>query len=186
MLLFVLYFPRATALAPPEDAKERPRFGTALVIAGVCVVHMFVLAIVYLGLVYNAPENLQHYADVLGIMAAVLASIQYMPQLWTTWHLKHVGSLSIPMMCIQTPGGFLWAATLYARVGWEGWSTWVTFLVTGTLQGCVLAMGLVFEYRNWKARKEGHIEEDGLGRLPGAYPPSRENSERTPLLDESR
>ena len=68
-----------------------------------------------------------------------------MPQIWMTWHLGHVGSLSIPMMLIQTPGSFVWSGSLAARLGIEGWSTWGVFLVTGCLQGCLLGMGICFE-----------------------------------------
>lgn len=84
-------------------------------------------------------------------MATVLAAIQYLPQIWMTWSLGHVGSLSIPMMLIQTPGSFVWSASLAARLGLEGWSTWGVFLVTGCLQGCLLVMGICFEI---KARRE--------------------------------
>ena len=54
-------------------------------------------------------------------------------------------------MMIQTPGSFVWSASLAGRLGVEGWSTWGIFLVTGCLQGCLLVMGIMFEY---KARKE--------------------------------
>jgi len=80
-------------------------------------------------------------------MATALAGIQYLPQIWMTWHLGHVGSLSIPMMLIQTPGSFVWSGSLAVRLGIEGWSTWGVFLVTGCLQGCLLVMGICFEVK---------------------------------------
>jgi hypothetical protein len=126
------------------------------------------------------------YAHTLGILAAVLASIQYLPQIWTTWKLKAVGSLSIPMMCIQTPGSFLWAASLAARYGWEGWSIWGLFMVTGLLQGILLVMGSVFEYRNWK-RKASRIQgAEGEASGEGEGPGGSEDDERTPLLVNER
>ena len=60
---------------------------------------------------------------------------------------------SIPMMCLQTPGAFLWSYTLVKRTGWEGWSLWSIYLVTGCLQGVLLAMAVVFELRRQKERK---------------------------------
>ena len=62
-------------------------------------------------------------------------------------------------MCLQTPGSFLWSASLFARLGMEGWSTWGVYLVTGTLQGCLLVMGISFEIRDRKQRQgtEGEI-----------------------------
>jgi hypothetical protein len=76
-----------------------------------------------------------------------------------TYSLAHVGSLSIPMMLIQTPGSFVWAGSLAARLGTEGWSTWGIFLVTGCLQGCLLVMGIYFEL---KARREAQALEDSV------------------------
>lgn len=62
-------------------------------------------------------------------------------------------SLSIPMMCIQTPGSFVFAASLALRLGAEGWSAWGVYIVTGILQGCLLLMGLKFEIRDMRERK---------------------------------
>lgn len=49
------------------------------------------------------------------------------------------------MMCIQTPGSFVWAGSLAKRFGAEGWSAWGVYLVTGCLQGSLLVMGAYFE-----------------------------------------
>jgi len=61
------------------------------------------------------------------------------------------------MMLIQTPGSFLFATSLAIRLGISGWSSWGLFLVTGTLQGCLLTMGIIFEIRK---RNKGISEED--------------------------
>lgn len=91
------------------------------------------------------PQHLNFWANLLGVMAAALAAVQYVPQIWTTYHVKHAGSLSIPMMCIQTPGGFLFAASLYFRLGWGGWSTWAIYLLTAGMQGAVLVLCVYYE-----------------------------------------
>lgn len=103
------------------------------------------------------PGFAWQWADALGITATALASIQYFPQIYTTYKLKSLGSLSIPMMCVQTPGGYLWAASLAARLGWEGWSAWILYVFISTLQGVVLGMGLYFK---WKKRGGGDGDED--------------------------
>lgn len=120
----------------------------------------------YLSLLHHTPHStsppgvpappsdaLIKWANFLGVQSAVLASIQYIPQLWTTWKLKHVGSLSIPMMCIQTPGSFVWVASLASREGTR-WSSWMTYLVTGVLQGVLLGMCIVWEARERRAQKK--------------------------------
>jgi hypothetical protein len=57
-------------------------------------------------------------------------------------------------MLIQTPGSFVWAGSLAARLGPTGWSTWGMFVVTGCLQGTLLGMGIFFEVKTRKAREE--------------------------------
>lgn len=105
--------------------------------------------------IYLYRSHLSSWANFLGILGTCLAAIQFLPQIWTTWKLQEVGSLSIPMMCIQTPGSFVWVGSLAARFGWEGWSTWGIYLVTGLLQGCLLAMGIAFELRARRKRTAG-------------------------------
>lgn len=95
----------------------------------------------------------------MGVMAALLAAVQYVPQIWTTYHLKHVGSLSIPMMCIQTPGGFLFATSLYLRYGVGGWSTWGIYILTAIMQGTVLGLCIYYEVMARRERAAGtHLQ----------------------------
>lgn len=112
---------------------------------GLCILHGLIVIALSGVFAIAMPNQLNLWANSLGVMAAVLAAIQYIPQIWMTYHLKHVGSLSIPMMCIQTPGGLLFAASLYMRLGMEGWSTWAIYLLTAAMQGTVLSMGIYYE-----------------------------------------
>ena len=147
---------------------------------GLTLLHALVIVILSLYFILARPQNLQGWANFLGIFATVLASIQYFPQIYTTFLLKRVGSLSIPMMLIQTPGSFVWASSLAARLGPEGWSTWGVYLITGCLQGTLLVMGIVYELRERKREKAGEppIEDDVVDG-PG---PAEVTSEQTPLL----
>lgn len=49
----------------------------------------------------------------------------------------------------------MFAGSLAKRLGPSGWSTWGIYLVTGCLQGGLLAMSILFELRERKRRKEG-------------------------------
>jgi drug/metabolite transporter (DMT)-like permease len=138
-----------------------------------------VIFILSLYFVLRRPNNLQGWAEFLGIFATVLASIQYFPQIYTTYMLKRVGSLSIPMMCIQTPGSFLWAASLAARLGKQGWSAWGVYMVTGCLQGALLAMAIYFELQARKTQKPYREEPDDQTMNGHA---AVGDSEETPLL----
>jgi len=67
------------------------------------------------------------------------------------------------MMCMQTPGGFLFAGSLFARLGWAGWSSWGIFVLTATMQGILLYMAIYYEIQ---ARNQD------LARLPLQGQPS--------------
>ncbi|KAK6087605.1 hypothetical protein SCUP234_01763 [Seiridium cupressi] len=134
-----------------DPESEQPTWRTAIGVAALCLVQGLFVVIISAALALGAPSYLGAWANVLGILSAALAAIQYIPQIWMTYRLKHAGSLSIPMMCVQTPGGLLFAASLGARLGWEGWSSWGVYVLTAIMQGIVLCMALSYE---WPSREE--------------------------------
>ncbi|EFX05930.1 pq loop repeat protein [Grosmannia clavigera kw1407] len=148
LALFLVFFRFDDANVPiPEEEirDEQPRWQTAVLVAYICLLHG--LLVIALTAVFATvfPQALSGWANALGLMAALLAAVQYFPQIHTTYRLKHVGSLSIPMMCMQTPGGFVFAASLFVRLGWGGWSSWGIFLLTATMQGILLSMAIYYE-----------------------------------------
>ena len=187
LFLFILFFPRTTPLNPPtkpapiatsdDDADSQPTsFTTAIVIFVLCILHAF--AVLFFSLLMNSlhPKSLPFWAYFLGVFGTILAVIQFLPQIYTTWKLQAVGSLSIPMMCIQTPGSFVWVGSLAARLGWAGWSTWGIYAVTGVLQGCLLVMGIAFELRDRRRKRD--IGSEGIETVGGE---ENHADEQTPL-----
>ena len=158
--LYLLFFPRATPLTSTSRANATPTYRTAVGVFGLCMLHLAVMFIVSLYIKYLRPNALRPWAESIGVLGTILAAIQFLPQIWTTWRLQEVGSLSIYSMCIQTPGSFVWVGSLAARLGWEGWSTWGIYLCTGILQGVLLTMSIGFEIRDWKKRKEALNNDD--------------------------
>lgn len=63
----------------------------------------------------SARKQLSLWATFLGVSSAILAALQYAPQIAHTYRLKLVGALSIPMMMIQTPGGFIMVISIMIR-----------------------------------------------------------------------
>lgn len=182
LVLFLIFFRYRQANVPPEELRgDAPRWQTAVMVGLLCVLHGLIV-IILTGVFFIAlPDHLVFWANLLGIMATVLAAIQYVPQIWMTYHLKHVGSLSIPMMCIQTPGGFLFAASLFARLGWEGWSTWFIYLITASMQGSVLIMGVYYEYtaRRREGYANGYVDSAPQSPVQYSSTPRRPAANRT-------
>ncbi|KAI0199159.1 ATP synthase F0 [Astrocystis sublimbata] len=149
LVLFLVFFRRDDADLGNEELEldpDRPSWRTALTVGGICLIHGLVVVILSAAFAFGAPRHLAAWANALGIMAAVLAAIQYIPQIWTTYKMKQAGSLSILMMTIQTPGGLLFAASLAARLGWAGWSSWGVYVLTAFMQGIVLTMAIRYEW----------------------------------------
>lgn len=88
------------------------------------------------------------WATTLGVTSVALAMWQYVPQLFLTARTRLVGSLSIPMMCLQTPGSFVFVYTLAIRPG-VNWTGWATYAVTGLFQGGLLVLCVC-----WKRRQK--------------------------------
>lgn len=135
---------------PSEMARTEihlaPAYRQALTLFAVTLVHLFFCALTTAILLFTLPRippqedtppswpdknehaserALRIWATALGTLAVVLAMIQYIPQLVLTARRKLVGSLSIPMMCLQVPGAFVFVYTLAVRPGvdWTGWAT---------------------------------------------------------------
>ncbi|KAK4226585.1 hypothetical protein QBC38DRAFT_510292 [Podospora fimiseda] len=192
-VLFLVFFRYNPAQDPDneeliEDGNQ-PSWQTALVVASLTLLHGLVVIVVTGVLSTTAKEHLGTWANLLGVMAALLAAVQYIPQIYTTYHLKHVGSLSIPMMCIQTPGGYLFAASLAARLGLAGWSSWGIFLLTATMQGILLTMAIYYEIQARKHTTDNtlrtsppsHLHANGFDDdTPGRYTNHPEHYAQTP------
>jgi hypothetical protein len=58
------------------------------------------------------------------------------------------------MMCIQSPGSFLFAYSIAVRPG-TNWSTWITYLCTGILQGVLLAMCVAWRIKENREDRKG-------------------------------
>jgi uncharacterized protein with PQ loop repeat len=162
MFLFLIFFPTPGPEEHIPGSPRQPTWKDALLVVLTSVAHFVVVVIISAVLQLWYPNLLGRWANILGLCAALLACIQYIPQLWTTWRLQHVMSLSIPMMCIQTPGSFVFATSLAIRLGSSGWSAWGVYIVTGCLQGCLLFMGIKFELRDRQKRKlaeRGEVED---------------------------
>lgn len=166
VLILALVFTRNQRLEPKEDYYK-------LQYAGKLSLSIFLFMGIFSSyFYYKGSENeITLFANFLGIIGAILAAAQYFPQIYTTTHLQHVGSLSIPMMCLQTPGGFLWSATIAAREGTK-WSSWLPYFTAACLQGILLFLAIYYEYINKRLRKDAERilnDEDNCSLISNNY-----------------
>lgn len=149
IVLFIIFHPTPDDVehsALDDIAEPTPSHYRPNTIAGICAGYFFLILTISLHLFFSYPNRLQIWANALGTGASILAVIQYLPQIWTTYSLKSQGSLSIPMMCMQTPGSFVWATSLAINLGASGWGAWGHLYLTGTLQGCLLCMAIYYTH----------------------------------------
>ncbi|KAJ2851044.1 hypothetical protein J3B02_003603, partial [Coemansia erecta] len=130
---------------------------TALWVAAAVSAHGIVCLVMSLLLVtvvgpYAAPTRT--WASLLGLFSLCLTCLQFFPQIVKTWRSKTVGALSIPMMLMQTPGGFVFAYSIAIRPG-VNWSSWISTFMAATLQGVLLAICLVFDAQEKQRESAG-------------------------------
>ncbi|KAJ7016220.1 hypothetical protein C8F04DRAFT_1163851 [Mycena alexandri] len=92
------------------------------------------------------PLPLARWALYLGVSSALLAAIQYLPQIAFTWRAKLVGALSVPMMCVQSPGAVAMVLSIALRPG-TNWTSWITYAVAGLMQFTLLSICIAWKLR---------------------------------------
>lgn len=72
------------------------------VLIAACSFAMAVLVVSSI-ILHSFPWVAQTWANILGIAVACFACVQWIPQIRTTWHLGHLGSLSPVSLCLMAP-----------------------------------------------------------------------------------
>ena len=145
VLLQVCYFP------PHDGARHRAAAaGTLCAMAALWATAVCVSIASPCG---RAPLAL---ARVCGIVAAVCALVQYLPQLHTTLNERSSGSLSVSFYVLQAAGGLIIFAE-QAFAARDPWPVWLPFLCSTSMQMCVTSACLWFDYvqprwQQWRRR----------------------------------
>ncbi|KAF7978574.1 hypothetical protein HWV62_45511 [Athelia sp. TMB] len=216
LVLYMIYYPAHLKYAEvdiDEHDGSAPRhiktpirsddWRLSVTLAAVVAVHFLLLVFVtFLLLGTTNPSSdtpltplVSIWATFLGVSSAILAAIQYMPQIYHTYKAKLVGALSIPMMCMQSPGAIAMVLSIALRPG-TNWTSWVTFAVSGTMQATLLVMCFMWKYRQSKLGLDdfGHPKHDGDERsfeeevahggehVDGSAVPEIAATEESPLL----
>lgn len=92
---------RRRSLSSPDRTFRRARRAIRLLI--IVVAFAFAVMLVSAVILNRFPWYSQEWANVLGIAVACFACVQWVPQVWTTIHLGHLGSLSLASICMGAP-----------------------------------------------------------------------------------
>lgn len=189
-MLFLIYYPTEPDLvssASSITSTAPPKRRDAVVVGITTLVSLLFVGITSIAMVASFPNHTLGWANFLGTVAGVLAAVQYLPQIYYTFKIGDVKSLSIITMLIQVPGAFVFAFSLWLRVGWAGWSTWLVYVVTGILQGVLLGLAISYHLAR-RNSKHGELsatsmpdEEEDIDGIDGAIEETLPN-ERSRLL----
>ncbi|KAJ7186578.1 hypothetical protein C8R46DRAFT_1273255 [Mycena filopes] len=115
------------------------------------------------------PLPLARWALYLGVSSALLAAIQYLPQIAFTWRARLVGALSVPMMCVQSPGAVAMVLSIALRPG-TNWTSWITYAVAGLMQFTLLSICIAWKLRQRRLRIDDFgASLDSPPSAPNAY-----------------
>ena len=92
---------RRRSLSSPDRTFRRARRAIRLLI--IVVAFAFAIMLISAVILNRFPWYSQEWANVLGICVACFACVQWVPQVWTTIHLGHLGSLSLASICMGAP-----------------------------------------------------------------------------------
>jgi hypothetical protein len=95
---------RASISGPDRTFRRAARALRVLIIA--CS-FAFAVLLVSAIILHRFPWVAQSWADLLGVAVAIFACIQWVPQVRTTYHLGHLGSLSPLSVCLMAPVSLL-------------------------------------------------------------------------------
>jgi len=94
--------------------------------------------------IYRATDSF------FGIVSSFMIVVVWIPQLYTTFKAKRPGSLSIMMLALTAPGGYLaiiFVAVIYSNGIW----VWIPTVFSAAFQTVLLFMCIYYEY-GWKIR----------------------------------
>ncbi|OQV05366.1 PQ loop repeat-containing protein [Cladophialophora immunda] len=144
---------RRPSLSGPDRTFRRAKRAWKVLIAACSFA--FAVLLVSAIILHRFPWYAQAWADILGIAVAVFACIQWVPQVRTTWHLGHLGSLSPVSICLTAPYTWIFGINMMIRVGLKGWSAWVVYVLVGTMQIVLIVLAICFAVRDQRLAKQG-------------------------------
>ncbi|KAJ3322737.1 hypothetical protein HDV06_002788 [Boothiomyces sp. JEL0866] len=112
----------------------------------------YLIIVFFLVVVVLVLDQLDHFGDIkfgwaalLGIISAISGIFQFVPQVVHTGMTREFGSLSLSTLLMQSPGSFVFAYSLSIQPG-TNWTSWISFVICGMLQGILVLMWVIFYF----------------------------------------
>ncbi|KAJ3277391.1 hypothetical protein HK104_003340, partial [Borealophlyctis nickersoniae] len=159
VLLFYAFYP--SSLARTSSGTPTPEYTRDTWVAYSLLFYFIVSTTLVVSLLFLGHDG-SFESDAINIIAGAFGSVamgaaivQFLPQIFHTWTAKRVGALSIPMMLMQCPGSFVFVYSLASQPG-TNWTSWFSFLITGTLQFVLLVLCIIYTIQE---KREGVVED---------------------------
>lgn len=120
---------------------------------------------------------------VLGILATIIAVLQWLPQIIHTFRLKSCGSLSLLMVFIHIPGCITSVVT--SAISRAKFTSYINLIFASVLEILLLTIGIIYRNKEYKVRKaeDPTINYYVFMGVPKKWVRSyRENPEEEPLI----
>jgi hypothetical protein len=161
---------RRLSISGPEKTFSRAK--SAWIVLIVVCTFAFVILVVSAVILRRFPWVAQVWADVLGILVALLACVQWLPQVYTTYTLGHLGSLSLASLTLSAPYTWIFGVSMMIREGLDGWSVWVVYILVGVMQLVLISMGISYELKSLRRAAQN---AERIARGPPERPLNRLN-----------
>jgi len=156
--LVVLYF--SVLPQTPEESIINKRYLHRKIAWGLFIIMViFTLALIALSLILiffvgdSSNEGVKGYADAIGIISALIVTVVWIPQIYTTWKKKDPGTLSIIMLLIQMPGSVI--VVIYQGIlNNADWTTWLPYSCTAVELTILIVMWFWYKYFSVAAKNK--------------------------------
>ncbi|PVV02687.1 hypothetical protein BB560_002854 [Smittium megazygosporum] len=121
-------------------------YQTTLLVLYSIILYFFVcIAVSVIFTLFTGPYSFYTtlWGKLLGVFSLFVTLVQFIPQIVKTYSLKEPGSLSIPMMVMQSPGGFLFAYILASQPN-SSWTSWISTFFAASFQMVLLFLCLYY------------------------------------------
>eukprot|EP01095_Lingulamoeba_sp_RSL-Kostka_P014290 TRINITY_DN618_c3_g1_i1.p2 TRINITY_DN618_c3_g1~~TRINITY_DN618_c3_g1_i1.p2 ORF type:complete len:188 (-),score=65.83 TRINITY_DN618_c3_g1_i1:200-763(-) len=132
-------------LSKNEIKKERKLQWLVFVSYNICMAALIFVGYGWLWVTSPESTTVIGYADFMGIFGSVIVIIQFVPEIYEVFKNKESGTLSFVMLCVQTPGTWIWWVYLIT-IGAQDWSTWLSTLVAAINVTILLGEVIYFDH----------------------------------------